>query len=166
MTRRSVLTIAVSFFILIWAAITQDISSALDWRSFPEQNKAFVDKISKRFGLGHCSGDIPSSLDISNKNISTCFMSSELSGERVFHGADRNKDFAYLFYTCRIGNIYGEVTYVFYRSSSYYQCTYKIAASSKSNGQLDVGIIAASPPDPTFLVWLTARLLTFWEGVS
>jgi hypothetical protein len=88
-------------------------------------------------------------------------MSSRLSGEYNYKDDDPLKEFSYLYYTCRNSDIYGEATYVFYRSSSYYQCVAKVDSEKADGGQLNLNVIAASPPDPTFLVWLTAKLYSF-----
>lgn len=153
-------------FILLWILITQDIDAALKFGKFPNGDKLFVEKISRKYGLGHCPRRIPDSLDPSDETIRACFMSAGLSGEKVIQSIDPKKDISYLFYTCHAGGIYGEVTYVFFRSSSEYWCTARIAEESEKVGQLDVNVMAVTPPDPTFVVWLTAKLYSLWGAGS
>ena len=156
--RKTAAILTVFVAILLWIIFTQEIEAVVNWGSFPDDGKAFVERVSRKYGLGNCSLEIPDSLDTSQESIRACFMSSKLSGERLFRGDDPVKDISYLFYTCRGSDFYGEATYVFYRSSSYYQCAARVAPGNARDGQLDLQVIAASPPDPTFLVWITAKL--------
>ena len=146
--------------VILWGVVSQDIDHVFALWRFPEKPKEFVDGISKKYGIGHCGIRMPDTMNLTSKDIAACFMSAKLTGEDTWKSDNPLEDISYLFYTCRNSEIYGEVTYVFYGSSSDYQCVAKVDHVTAKDGHLDTQVMVPSPPDPTFLVRLSAKLYT------